>query len=113
MWAITGSTAAFAAIHLAGLIGGATLEATPGARPPRGLPFGLAFAGLSLTSRSIWPLVVIHPVDNFTSWLMGVHWEAVSQDMSRFALVSALQLALVVVLLGYGVRFLWRFSRSR
>jgi hypothetical protein len=113
VWAIIGTTVAFAAIHLAGLMGGATLDATLAQVLLGGLPFGLAFAGLRLATRSIWPLVVIHAVNNFTSYLMSGHWAAVTQDMSRFALVGVLQLGLVVVLVGYGVWSLWRFSRDR
>ncbi|HET9521295.1 MAG TPA: CPBP family intramembrane glutamic endopeptidase, partial [Candidatus Limnocylindrales bacterium] len=113
VWAITGTTLAFAAIHFAGLMGGATLEATLAQVLLGGIPFGLAFAGLRLATRSIWPLITIHAVNNFTSYLMSGHWEAVSQDMSRFALVGVLQLGLEVVLVGYGVWFLWRFSRNR
>lgn len=112
-WAITGTTLAFAAIHFAGLMGGAALDATLVQVLLGGLPFGLAFAGLRLATRSIWPLVVIHAVNNFTSYLMSGHWEAVSQDMSRFGLVGVLQLGLIVVLVAYGVWFLWRFSRDR
>jgi membrane protease YdiL (CAAX protease family) len=112
-WAIVGSTLVFAAIHLAGLLAGATLGATLAQVVVGGLPFGLAFAGLRLATRSIWPLVVIHAVNNFTSYLMTGHWEAVSQDMSRFALVATLQLGLIVVLAGYGAWFLWRSTRGR
>lgn len=112
VWAITGTTLAFAAIHLAGLMGGATLDATLTQVLLGGLPFGLGFAGLRLATRSIWPLVVIHAVNNFASFLMSGHWEAVSQDMTRFALAGVLQLGLLVVLLGYGVWFLWRFRRD-
>ncbi len=61
-----------------------------------GLPLGLAFAGSEAVTRSIWLLVVIHTVNNFTSYLMSGHWEAVSQDTTRFALVGVLQLGLVV-----------------
>jgi hypothetical protein len=113
VWAIMGTTLAFAAIHLAGLMGGATLEATLVQVLLGGLPFGLAFAGLRLATRSIWPLVVIHAVNNFTSYLMSGHWEAVSQDTSRFALAGVIQLGMLVVFVGYGVWFLWRFRRDR
>ena len=113
VWAITGTTLAFAAIHLAGLMGGATLEATLAQVVVGGIPFGLGFAGLRLATLSIWPLVVIHALNNFTSFLTSGHWEAVSQDTSRFALAGFLQLVLLVVLVGYGVWFLWRFSRDR
>jgi len=113
VWAIAGTTLAFATTHFAGLMGGATLEATLTQVLLGRIPFGLAFAGLRLATRSIWPLVVLHTVNNFTSYLMSGHWEAVSQDMSRFGLAGALQLGLLVVLMGYGVWFLWRFSRDR
>ena len=113
VWAIAGTTLAFATIHFAGLMGGATLEGTLTQVLLGRIPFGLAFAGLRLATRSIWPLVVLHTVNNFTSYLMSGHWEAVSQDMSRFGLAGALQLGLLVVLMGYGVWFLWRFSRDR
>jgi membrane protease YdiL (CAAX protease family) len=113
VWAIIGTTLAFATIHFAGLMGGATLEATLTQVLLGGIPFGLAFAGLRLATRSIWPLVVLHAMNNFTSYLMSGHWEAVSQDMSRFGLAGALQLGLLVVLMGYGVWFVWRFSRDR
>jgi CAAX protease family protein len=110
-WAVVGTTAAFASIHLGGLLAGATLEATFAQVLIGGIPFGLAFAGLRLTTRSIWPLIVIHGINNFASYLMSGHWEAVTQDTSRFAVASILQLTLIVVLVAYGVWFLRRFHQ--
>ena len=113
VWAIVGSTAAFSVIHVAGLLGGATLEATLAQIVIGGIPFGLAFAGLRLTTRSIWPLVLIHAVNNVASFLMSGHWEAVAQDTTRFAVAALLQTGFLAVLVAYGVWFLWRFRRDR
>lgn len=112
-WAMVGTTVAFALIHFAGLLSGATLEATIVQVILGGIPFGLAFAGLRLTTRSIWPLIAIHAVNNFTSFLMSGRWEAVTQDTSRFATASLLQFGLLVLLALYGVWFLWRLRKER
>lgn len=111
-WAMVASTAAFASIHLAGLLAGATLEATIAQALIGGLPIGLGFAGLRLATRSIWPLIVIHGVNNFSSYLTVGRWEAVAQDTSRFAVAGILQLGLIVVLLAYGLYFLRRCLRD-
>ncbi len=111
-WAIVGTTAAFSVIHLAGLLGGATLEATLAQVVLGGIPFGLAFAGLRLYTRSIWPLVVLHALNNFTSYLMSGQWAAVTQDSSRFGVAGLLGLALLGLLVAYGAWFLWHASRT-
>jgi membrane protease YdiL (CAAX protease family) len=110
--AMLATTVAFALLHIAGLMGGASLDATLAQVLIGGLPFGLAFAGLRLTTASIWPLVVIHATNNLASFLMSGHWEAVTQDTSRYGAASVLGLALIVALAAYGVWFLWRFSRG-
>lgn len=109
---VVGTTAVFSTIHLAGLFAGATIEATVTQVLLGGIPIGLAFAALRLSTRSIWPLVVLHALNNFTSFLMSGHWEAVAQDMSRFAVAGLLQLGLLAMLLVYGVWFVWRAVRS-
>lgn len=111
-WAIVGTTAAFSVIHLAGLLAGATLEASVTQVVLGGIPFGLAFAGLRLSTRSIWPLIGLHSVNNMTSFLMSGHWGAVAQDTSRFALAGVLGLGLIVALAVYGAWFLWRSTRK-
>jgi len=113
LWAIVGTTVAFSLLHLAGLMGGASLDATLVQVLLGGIPFGLAFAGLRLATRSIWPLIALHAVNNFTSFLMSGQWEAVIQDTSRFGAASLMGLALIVVLAAYGVWFLWRAARNR
>ena len=110
---IIGTTIGFSLLHLAGLMGGATLDATLAQVLLGGLPFGLAFAGLRLTTRSIWPLVAIHAVNNFTSFLMSGQWQAVTQDTSKFAAASTVGLGFLVVLAIYGLWFLWRFGREQ
>ncbi len=112
-WAMVASTAAFASIHLAGLLAGATLQATIAQVLVGGVPFGLGFAGLRLATRSIWPLVVIHAVNNFSSYLTVGRWEAVAQDTSRFAVAGMLQLALIAILFVYGLYFLRGCLRDR
>lgn len=110
---IIGTTVGFSLLHLAGLMGGATLDATVVQVLLGGIPFGLAFAGLRLTTRSIWPLVAIHAVNNFASFLMSGQWQAVTQDTSKYAAASTLGLAFLLVLAAYGVWFLWRFGRDQ
>lgn len=107
-----GTTIAFSLLHLAGLIAGASLEATIAQALVGGVPFGLAFAGLRLTTRSIWPLVAIHAVNNFASYLMTGHWEAVTVETARYAVAGLLQLALLLVLGLYGAWFLWHFAHE-
>lgn len=111
--AIVGSTAAFSAIHFAGLLAGATLEATIVQVVLGGIPFGLAFAGLRLTTRSIWPLVALHAVNNVSAYLMSGQWQATTAEAGRFGVAATLQLGLLVLLVAYGVWFLWHFSRSQ
>lgn len=110
---IIGTTVAFSLLHLAGIMGGATLEATLVQVLLGGLPFGLAFAGLRLTTRSIWPLIGIHAVNNFTSLLMSGQWQAVTQDTSKYAAAGTASLGLLIVLALYGAWFLWRFTRGQ
>lgn len=109
--AIVGSTIAFAAIHFAGLLGGATLEATIVQVLLGGIPFGLAFAGLRLLTRSIWPLVGLHALNNLAAYLTTGQWQAATADAGRFAVAATLQFAFLVLLLGYGAWFLWYYRR--
>ncbi len=106
------STIAFAAIHFAGLLGGATLEATIIQVLLGGIPFGLAFAGLRLATRSIWPLVILHALNNTSGYLISGQWQATVPETGRFGVAATLQLGLLVLLVAYGAWFLWQSRRE-
>lgn len=111
--ALVGSTTVFSLIHVAGLAAGASLETTITQVVLYAIPFGLAFGGLRLTGRSIWPLVLIHAMNNFGSLLTTGQWANATPDAERFATASALQLGFLAVLIAYAIWFVWRLRAIR
>jgi hypothetical protein len=74
------------------------------------VPCGLAVGALRLTGRSLWPLVVMHALNNFGGYLATGVWANASSDAARFATAGALQLGLLIVLVAYSGWFLYRHS---
>jgi hypothetical protein len=110
---LIGSAVAFSLIHVAGLAGGATLEATLAQVLMIGLPWGIAFGALRLIGRSIWPLIVIHALNNFAAFLTTGAWANATADPQTFVVAAVLQLAFLLVLIAYSIWFLWRPPRQR
>jgi membrane protease YdiL (CAAX protease family) len=104
------SAAVFALVHLGNILLGQDLGATA-LQLVRAFLVGIAFVAPLAYTRNIWPLVILHALINFTSFVGSGNITLISTESPAISQVLA-EVALFGLLSGYGI-WLLRWTERR
>ena len=103
------SVAAFSLVRLGNILLGQDLSATA-LQPLRAFLVGIAFVAALAYTRNIWPLVIIHALINFTSFLGSSNITLISTEGPEINQVLV-EVAVFGLLSGYGIWLLHQAER--